>query len=99
MVKLKKIGVYNKDLEDLLVESSDLEKEIEKNISRFKNNPNDTRLDNHPLKKSMEGKWAFSITDDIRIVYKWTNKTTARFLAIGPHSQVYPKPKKQSSKK
>ncbi len=52
-------------------------------------NPNDTRLDNHQLTKRMEGKWAFSITDDIRIVYEWLGKNTARFLAIGGHSKIY----------
>jgi len=39
----------------------------------------------------MKGKWAFSVTDDIRIVYEWLGKTTVRFLAIGRHSKVYKK--------
>lgn len=58
-------------------------------IELFKKNPDDTRLDSHPLTKRMEGKWAFSITDDVRIVYKWLSKTTVRFLAIGGHRKVY----------
>ena len=37
----------------------------------------------------MAEKWAFSITDDIRIVYEWLNKNTVRFLAIGGHNRVY----------
>jgi mRNA-degrading endonuclease YafQ of YafQ-DinJ toxin-antitoxin module len=52
-------------------------------------NPDDTRLDRHPLTKKMGGKWAFSITDDIRIVYEWLGKNTVRFLAIGKHRKVY----------
>ncbi|MEK7616708.1 MAG: hypothetical protein AAB414_01505 [Patescibacteria group bacterium] len=99
MVKLRKSGTYNRDWEDLLVESPDLEKEIEKNVSRFKHNPNDTRLDNHSLTKRMKGKWAFSIMDNIRIVYLWLGRATVSFLEIGPHEEVYVKTKKQSPKR
>ena len=72
-----------------------------KRIRWFKKNPHDTRLDNHLLTKKMIGKWAFSITDDIRIVYEWTNQTTVRFLAIGSHNKVYPRQviKKRSPKR
>lgn len=76
-------------LEEIVLVDPSLEKEVEKRTEWFRKNPQDTRLDNHNLTKRMEGKWAFSITDDIRIVYEWTNKTTVRFLAIGPHSKVY----------
>jgi mRNA-degrading endonuclease YafQ of YafQ-DinJ toxin-antitoxin module len=58
-------------------------------VSWFRKNPGDTRLDNHDLKKKMFGQRAFSITDDIRIVYKWLGKNEVRFLAIGGHSKVY----------
>ena len=57
----------------------------------FKKNPDDTRLDNHPLKRAMKGKWAFSITDDIRIIYEKIGPQTVRFLAIGKHTEVYGK--------
>jgi mRNA-degrading endonuclease YafQ of YafQ-DinJ toxin-antitoxin module len=39
----------------------------------------------------MKGKWAFSITDDIRIIYEWKDKNVVRFLAIGTHPEVYRK--------
>jgi mRNA-degrading endonuclease YafQ of YafQ-DinJ toxin-antitoxin module len=47
------------------------------------------RLSNHALTKSMKGKWAFSITDDIRIIYEKIGPQTIRFLAIGKHTEVY----------
>ena len=37
----------------------------------------------------MKGKFAFSITNDIRIIYEWLGKNTVRFLAIGGHKKVY----------
>lgn len=89
MVKIEEVGSYGQMLDDLLLENPDLEKEIKQRIDWFRKNPQDSRLDNHHLHKNMVGKWAFSITDDIRIVYEWLGKTTVRLLAIGGHGKVY----------
>ena len=62
---------------------------MEQRVQWFRKNPNDTRLDNHDLKKKMKGQWAFSITSDVRIVYEWMGKNWVRFLAIGGHIKVY----------
>ena len=99
MVKVKRLGKFSEQLRELSVESLELNKSIEKRILLFINNPSDTRLDNHPLTKRMNGKWAFSITDDIRIVYEWISRTTVRLREIGPHSRVYSRAKKQSPKR
>lgn len=62
---------------------------VDARVHWFRNNPNDTRLRNHKLHKDLKGKWAFSVTGEIRIVYEWIGKTTVRFLAIGTHQDVY----------
>lgn len=89
MIKIEEVGGYGRMLEDLLVENPELEKEIKQRVAWFRENSRDTRLATHPLTKRMTGKWAFSITDDIRIVYEWLGKTTVRFLAIGGHQKAY----------
>lgn len=89
MVKIERAGKFNQQLDEIRFEDPELEAEINKRICWFHKNPHDTRLDNHILTKRMAGKWAFSITDDIRIVYEWLSKTTVRFLAIGIHKRVY----------
>ncbi len=101
MPKIDRNGEFEQEYAKLCEAGPLLEAEIQKRIRWFKKNPNDTRLDYHPLTKTMVSKWAFSITDDIRIVYEWTNQTTVRFLAIGPHNKVYPRKviKKQSPKR
>ncbi len=101
MLKIQRTGRFNQQLDELCFEDLELAMLVSNLIALFQKNPEDTRLDNHPLRKPMEGRWAFSVTDDIRIVYKWTNKTTARFLDIGPHTKVYVKAnaKKQSPKR
>lgn len=89
MPKITKIGEFEEMYSEICKEDLLLESEINQRIRWFKNNPNDTRLNNHALTKKMEGKWSFSITDDIRIVYEWLGQTTVRFLAIGGHKKVY----------
>lgn len=91
MVKVNRSGKFNEELKILSTDNLELNEFVEKQILLFTKNPDDTRIDNHPLAKRMEGKWAFSVTDDIRIVYEWIGKTTVRFLAIGPHQGVYRK--------
>lgn len=76
-------------LKELLHEQPELESEIERSIYWFRKNPDDTRLVNHPLEKKMLGRWAFSVTDDVRIVYLWIGKHSARLLAVGRHAKVY----------
>ena len=101
MPKIDRNGEFEQQYAELCQEDHLLESEIKKRIRWFKKNPKDSRLDNHSLTKKMIGKLAFSITDDIRIVYEWTNQTTVRFLAIGLHSKVYPRKviKKRSPKR
>lgn len=100
MLKIKRTGKFNQLLDELCFEDQELALLINNKINLFKRNPKDTRLDNHNLTKKMEGKSAFSITDDIRIIYEWVGLTTVRFLGIGPHTKVYikAKSKKQSPK-
>ncbi len=89
MLKIKRRGEFSALQDELCLENSDLEQIIDQRVKWFRRNPQDTRLANHSLTGKMEGKWAFSITDDIRIVYKWLGKTTVRFLVIGGHKRAY----------
>jgi len=89
MIKIRRTGNYTRMLEELSREEPELIEVINRRIKWFRKNPKDTRLRNHALQKKMKGKWAFSITGDIRIVYEWLGHNTARFLAIGSHENAY----------
>lgn len=91
MLKIKRIDDFDKMLEELCKEEVDILPMIKQRIKWFQKNPNDTRLDNHSLSKRLTGKYAFSIDDDIRIIYEKVGKSTVRFLAIGRHGKVYRK--------
>lgn len=89
MLKVQRSPIYIQNLQELLEEQPDLTEEVDMRVQWFKKNPSDTRLDDHELTKKMKGKSAFSITGDIRIIYKWQGKNEVRFLAIGGHKMVY----------
>ena len=89
MIRIDFNGRFRLMYEELVGKEIDFKQVIFHRIELFRKNPQDTRLDNHPLTKSLKGKYAFSIDDDIRIVYEWIGKSTVRFLGIGKHSKVY----------
>ncbi|MEK9143395.1 MAG: hypothetical protein AAB481_02090 [Patescibacteria group bacterium] len=91
MLKIERTGLFDRTLDELAMRYEGIDVFVEQRIVFFSKNPNDSRLDNHPLRKSMEGRWAFSVNDDIRIVYRWLGKMTVRLLVIGTHEAVYKK--------
>lgn len=67
-----------------------LREKIGEAIFRFRENPLDPTLRNHPLKGSMHGKRSFSVTGDIRIIFEeYENYTLVLMLDVGTHNQVY----------
>lgn len=89
MVKVKYTGEFYRDLRDVLEEDEDYQELVDLAVERFVKNPKDTRLEVHPLKRRMKGKWAFSVDEDVRIVFEPLGKNTVRFLAIDGHPEVY----------
>ncbi len=90
MVRILFSGGYLQSLKTLIEKSPELKQRVDIANDRFRRNPADTRLNVHPLRKSLDGRYALCITDDIRIVFRYTAATTVCFLKIGPHEIVYP---------
>jgi toxin HigB-1 len=89
MIRIHLSGVFTKQYNLIKIHKPLLLPDIYRTIQFFRKNPQDTRLSNHPLRKTLYGKWAFSISNEYRIVYKWIGKNTVRFLLIGTHQEVY----------
>lgn len=90
-MKLELSGKYLNDLSKLTKNDPALGPDISLAIKRFRNNPKDTRLYVHALKRKLKGKHSFSVNEDVRIVFECLGKKTVRFLAIGRHKDVYKK--------
>jgi mRNA-degrading endonuclease YafQ of YafQ-DinJ toxin-antitoxin module len=54
-------------------------------LRRFAVNP---RLRTHKLAGDLAGYWAFSVDDDLRVLFRW-DADLATLVTIGSHDEVY----------
>lgn len=81
IIKLKKINVR-------------IRKSLQVRIEIFSKDPFDSLLNNHSLRDKYEGFRSIDITSDWRAIYKELiigEDTTAYFIAIGTHRDLYGK--------
>ena len=89
MIHIRLTGTYRSMYYSLILINPKYAHMTAQKVLMFAQKPYDSRLKNHSLQRRMKGKWAFSVDDDVRIIYQWSDKKTARFLAIGGHEIVY----------
>ncbi|MDQ3689676.1 MAG: type II toxin-antitoxin system YafQ family toxin [Chloroflexota bacterium] len=57
-------------------------------LRRFATDPTDPLLRNHKLKGDLSDYWAFSVDDDLRVLFRWDGDVC--FLVnLGTHDEVY----------
>ena len=57
-------------------------------LRRFASDPRDALLHVHKLKGELESYWAFSVDENLRVLFRWEGENV--FLVnIGTHDQVY----------
>jgi len=57
-------------------------------LRRFAANPRDALLHVHKLKGELESYWAFSVDEDLRVLFRWEGETVL-LANIGSHDQAY----------
>ena len=61
---------------------------LERALRRFQADPFDPALRTHKLTGELEGKWAFSVGYDLRVIFQLEGDT-AYLLTVGSHDEVY----------
>lgn len=64
----------------------EVQKKAEEREIIFRKDPFDSRLKIHKLHGRLGDFWAFSIDDRCRIIFRFQDKKTVRFYAVGDHS-------------
>lgn len=64
-------------------------KKLEKLLEIFVQNPRHPILKTHALGGKLQGKFAFWVSWDLRVVFEWLDKKSVRFLVLGTHNQIY----------
>jgi mRNA interferase YafQ len=57
-------------------------------LRRFAANPRDPLLRTHKLKGELDGYWAFSVDDDLRVLFRW-DADVVLLVNIGTHDEVH----------
>lgn len=57
-------------------------------LRRFAVDPMDPLLRTYKLKGELEGCWAFSVDQDLRILFRWEGEE-AFLVNLGTHNEVY----------
>ena len=57
-------------------------------LTRFARDPLDPMLRTHKLKGDLTGYWAFSVDDDLRVLFRWDGDICVLVL-LGTHDEVY----------
>jgi mRNA-degrading endonuclease YafQ of YafQ-DinJ toxin-antitoxin module len=57
-------------------------------LRRFAANPKDPLLRTHKLTGDLDRYWAFSVDDDLRVMFRWQGDE-AFLLNLGSHDEVY----------
>ncbi len=79
---------FTKSFAKRITPFSRLENQFKDRWKLFEENPNNLILKDHSLKDNLKGFRAFSVTGDIRLVYKKSGNKIILYN-IGTHNQVY----------
>lgn len=66
-----------------------LKKKFWQRIELFLSDPFSVQLKTHKLGGKLFGLWAFSVDDDCRVVFEFTDDGKALFIDVGKHDEVY----------
>ena len=58
-------------------------------LELFQKTYNHPKLKTHRLTGSLKHVYAFSITYQLRVIFKWKNDQTVILLSLGSHDQIY----------
>ena len=77
--------IYQKKIKN----NEDLRRKFWATMELFSRTPFDRRLRTHKLSGKLEGLWAFSVSYDCRVIFKFLNGDEILLIGIGGHDEVY----------
>jgi len=83
--------IFRKYYSSGILSSLKLTDRFTERVKIFSKNPAHPILCDHSLQGQMKNYRAFSITNDIRVVYQIIDDQIVKFVDIGTHDQVYEK--------
>lgn len=88
-MQVRRSSVFAKAYDERIRKNSRLRELFWEALEVFETNPFHPSLRTHPLTGPLEGKWAFSVDYDCRVIFNFTDDNVVTFLDIGTHDEVY----------
>ncbi|MGH9857537.1 MAG: type II toxin-antitoxin system RelE/ParE family toxin [Acidobacteriota bacterium] len=82
-------STFKKHYKKRIAQNPSLTKHFTRRISLFLTDITHPSLRNHPLSGDLKGYYSFSITGDIRVIYRFESERVVQFYDVGTHNQVY----------
>lgn len=89
MTKIVFTSFFHRAFKKIISANPKLEEVIRQKFEVFQQNPFDPTLRNHKLSGELKAYRSFSITRDIRVIFRFTNEGEALFIDMGRHDDVY----------
>ena len=80
---------FDRNFKKRIQSNHKLSSQFNKRLKLFSENPSNSLLKNHHLEGAKKDLFSFSITGDIRVIYKQVTPEEVIFVDIGSHNQVY----------
>lgn len=80
---------FKRNYKKLIKSNPEYKSLIKEKFTIFSENPFHTKLRTHKLKGKLQEYHSFSITHDIRIVFRFKNESEVLLVDIGDHDSVY----------
>jgi addiction module RelE/StbE family toxin len=89
MIRIELHRSFVKSFDKRIKNNPKLAHQVEERVNIFRSNPKSLLLKDHGLIGDKQRLRSFSITGDIRIVYRLVTDNLVEFIDIGSHNQVY----------
>ncbi len=89
MIKIVWDQGFKRIYQKMIKNNVDLRRKFWVTMELFSRTPFDRRLRTHKLSGKLEGLWAFSVSYDCRVIFKFLNGDEILLIDIGGHNEVY----------
>jgi mRNA-degrading endonuclease YafQ of YafQ-DinJ toxin-antitoxin module len=89
MIQVIESPGYKRAYKKLILGNAQLREKYLQKLLTFVKNPHDQSLHTHKLNGRLKLSWSFSITHEIRIVFRFVSEELVLLEDIGTHDEVY----------
>lgn len=88
-MRIRYSSAFEKAYAERIKKKPQLKKLFWDKVAEFQENPLEPSLKTHPLTGLLEGRWAFAVAYDCRVVFHFVSDEEVVFLNVGTHDEVY----------